>query len=956
MSAATSHSATRLVGRLQELKAIEAALGRSRTGGTCLAFSGSLGLGKSRLLRELENRADARGGLVLSGVGSEWEAAVPYGVTSGVLADYLAGLPAPDLDRLTDGLAADLAPALPALGPLPSQPAPAVEAERYRTHRALRTLLARLAERKPVTILIDDLHWSDGETAELVAHLIRQPPPHTLLAVAFRPGQLSEVAESAVERGRRDGRLELFELAPLTTNEAAELVGPEVPDKDRRSLVRDAAGNPFFLEQLARRAREAQGASEPAAAQSPGDVPSAVLAAIESELTGLAEHERRLLDGGAVAGEPFEIDVAASAAGLAEQDALRALDGLLAAELLRPADSPRRFAFRHPVVRQAVYGAAGAGWRIAAHRRVAAALREQGAPAVRLAEHVERSARPGDEEAISTLLDAGRAVAPQAPAAAARLFQAALDLLPAGLDGRRLEVMVSLATSQGAAGRLEEARATLEAVLGGLPPDRHGLRARAATFIGRLDHALGRQGEARALVERTLAALPDGRSREAATLTLELVMDHLFTAEFEPMGVLAGSAHRLSQEVGDPLLQAASLAGVAHAAQNRRDIPASLEAADAAAAVLDRLDDAASAPLLETFWWLASAEDVLERWDACVRHAERGIRLAREYGMSFVFVALTHTLAVTLGWQGQLGRAREAAQATVDASHLSGNPSSVAYAYTTQCFVHTQAGEAREALAAGELAVELGRALKPGLYVALPHANLGAALLLAGEPARARAQLLEARSRGALEHWVGRCWWEIWMSGAELALGNTGEAERCAAAAEETAAEMGLPGRRGSALAARAAVTLAQGDADGAAGTALEAAELLERSGRASDAARARLLAGRAAGSVAELERARAAFIEAGAPRLADEAAHELRRLGRRVSRPGGRAAGADGVGVLSDREREIADLVAAGRTNGEIAAALHLSEKTVANHLTRVYAKLGISSRSALAAAVTRG
>lgn len=101
MSAGTSHSATRLVGRLQELEAIEAALDRSRTRGACLAFSGPLGLGKSRLLRELEGRADARGDLVLSGVGSEWEAAVPYGVTSGMLADYLAALPAPELERLT---------------------------------------------------------------------------------------------------------------------------------------------------------------------------------------------------------------------------------------------------------------------------------------------------------------------------------------------------------------------------------------------------------------------------------------------------------------------------------------------------------------------------------------------------------------------------------------------------------------------------------------------------------------------------------------------------------------------------------------------------------------------------------------------------------------------------------------------------------------------------------------
>jgi DNA-binding CsgD family transcriptional regulator len=958
---------TDLVGRDRELAVIDAALESIRRGrgGTCLAFAGALGLGKSRLLREVRVRAEDRGDLVLSSQGSEWEAGIPYGVTAAALDDYLSALPAPRFDEATDGIAGELAVALPALGPRPLA-ASHVEAERYRTHRALRELVARLARQKPMTLILDDLHWADGETAEVVAHLIRHPPPGTLLAVAFRPAQLTEALQGAVDRGARDGRLELLELRPLTEEESGTMLSGEVPPDASPALVREAGGNPFFLEQLARGADDGAGETAPARGGT-GDVPPAVLSAIEGELGLLDAAERSLLMGGAVAGDPFEIDLAGEAAELAEEAVLAALDPLLGADLIRPTDLPRRFAFRHPLVRRAVYQAAGVAWQLAAHARVAVALRERGAPLGRIAEHVERCARPGDEEAVAILLDAARRAAPQAPATAARLFQSALDLLPAGElapagRDRRLEILVSLTTSLGAAGRLEEARATLWETLGELPAGRHDLRARAATFIARLDHALGRQGEARSVLERTLAGLPDPRSREAATLTLELVMDHLFTAEFEPMRRHAETALALSRELGDPLLEAASLAGLAHAAQNIRDIPASLEAAAQAAAILDELDDASCAPLLETFWWLAAAEDVLERWDSCLGHAERGIRLAREYGVSFVFVALTHTLAVTLGWQGRLGRAREAAQETVDASHLSGNPSSLVYAYTTQCFVQAQSGELRDAVEAGELAVELGRTLKRGLYVALPHANLGAALLAAGEPGRARAQLLEARSRGALDHWVGRCWWEIWMSGAELALGNLGEAERWAAAAESTAEEMGLLGRHGSARAASAAVRLARGDAEAAARAAHEAAELLDRCGRPSDAAKARVLAGRALAAagdadraVAALERARAALLEAGAPRLADEAARELRRLGLRVARPGGRAAASDGVGALSGREREVAELVAAGLTNGEIAAQLHLSEKTVANHLTRIFAKLEISSRSALAAAVAR-
>lgn len=958
------HLVTPLVGRARELDAIDTALGAvDRRQGVCLAFAGALGLGKSRLLRELEELAEARGDLVLAAQGSELEAGIPYGVISDALEDYLGALPAPELTRVADGLGGELAPVLPSLAKEPVPPSRrTVEAERYRTHRALRALVARLAERRPLVLVLDDMHWADAETTELVGHLIRHPAPHTLLAVAYRPAHLPAGLLATVGRARRDERCELVELKPLSAAESSELLAADLPLDVRSALVREGGGNPFFLEQLARTARgKATGPTRPEPIAD-GDVPPAVMGAIQGELASLGAAERELLTGAAVAGEPFEIDLAAAAAGADEPAALKALDALLARDLVRTTDSPRRFAFRHPVVRRAVYQTAGAGWRLTAHRRLVAALRAQGAPLSRVAEHVERSARPGDEQAIDTLRGAGHAASSHAPATAARLFRAALELLPAGRDERRLELLVSLSTSLGASGLLDEAHESLRELVGELPADRHDLRARAVTFLARIDHACGRQGEARALLERTLAELPETRSRAAAALTLELVMDHLFTAEFEPMRTRVEEALALARELRDPLLEAASLAGVAHATQNSRDIPASLAAADQAAAILDGLDDDTCAPLLETFWWLAVAEDTLERWDACLRHVERGIQLARRFGVSFVFVALTHILALTLGWQGRFGRAREAAQETVEASHLSGNDTSITYAYTTQCFVHNQAGEAHEAVSAGEVAAELGRSLHRGLFVSLPHANLGAALLAAGEPERAHAQLLEARSRGALDHYVGRCWWEIWMSGAELALGRLDDAEGWARAAEQTADEMGLAGRHGAARSAVAAVRLARGDHAGAATAAHKSVALFDAAGRPSDAARARILGARtlvALGesdrAVAELEEARATLQELGAPRLADQAAHELRKLGVRVARAGTRGGPAAGIGALSVRERQVADLVAAGRTNREIGSELHLSEKTVANHLTRIYAKLEISSRSALAAAVSR-
>lgn len=942
-----------MVGRGDELVAIDAAVAltaRSREG-HCLVVAGGLGLGKSRLLSEVEPRAEEAGALVLGGRGRAYDAGAPYGVLVDALDDHLHTLGSRDIAELGDGYADDLGSIFGAFERTSAAAeGSAIQAERYRAHRALRALLARLAGRRPLALLLDDLHWADAETVELVGYLVRHPPRgRVLLAIAYRPAQIGPALAEAIERARREGRCELLELGPLTEAQSGELLTASGNPPRREEIVRESGGNPFFLEQLARAPETGSHGSGASLDELGGDVPKAVVAALESELAELSESERELLGGGAVAGEPFDIDLAAAAAGLGRPDALSALDGLLACDLVRPTDAPLRFAFRHPVVHRAVYQTRAAGWRVAAHGRVVTALRERGAPIVALAHHVERSSAPGDQEAIDTMAEAGDETALRAPATAARWYRAALGLLPVDDSQRRLELLVSLATALGSAGSLEEARQTLLDTITAMPADQHELRARAVTFVARLDQALGRQGEARVLLERTLAELPDARSEAGARLELELVLDQLVTGDLAPMRDRARAVLALAQELGDPLLEAAAWAGIAHAEQNLRDVPASLEATTRSAALLDSLDDAACAPLLETFWWLASAEDVVERWDDCLRHVDRGIRLARAHGVGFVLVTLTNTLAVTLGWQGVLTRARETAQATVDAAHLSGSVASIAYAYTTQCFVHARAGEGREAVHAGELAVESARGLRQGLLVALPHANLAAALLEAGEPERARAQLAEARERGALEHWVGRAWWELWMCQAELALGHVDEAGAWAQSATETADEMGLPGRHAAAKHARAAVSLARGDADEAAECALAAARELTESGRRVDGERARVLGGQALAAagrrdqaIEELERARAHLIEADAPRLADGAARELRKLGLRVSRPGAQGSTATGVTSLSAREHEIA-------------ASLHLSQKTVENHLGRVFAKLDISSRAALASMIGR-
>src|SRR5207253_1822139 len=212
-------------------------------------------------------------------------------------------------------------------------PVLALQHERYRTHRAVRALFELLASTRPLVLLLDDVHWADPASIELLGALLRRPPAApVLLAVGVRPRQLAE----------------------------------------RLALLSDGA--------------------------------------------------RLVLEGAAVAGDPFEPELAAAAADASESEAMDAIDELLRLDLVRETDVPRRFRFRHPLIRRAVYEATPGGWRLAAHARSAEALAAVGASVLSRAHHVEQAARRGDVAAVAVLREAGLAAAERTPASAARWF------------------------------------------------------------------------------------------------------------------------------------------------------------------------------------------------------------------------------------------------------------------------------------------------------------------------------------------------------------------------------------------------------------------------------------------------------------------------------------------------------------------------------------------------------
>jgi ATP/maltotriose-dependent transcriptional regulator MalT len=952
-----------LVGRAKELATVDHALDRlDRREGGWLDVLGEPGIGKSALLSELDARADGRGFLVLGGRGAEYERDVPFGAVLDALDDYLASLPERRLEMLGRERLVELVSIFPSLEPIAGERASGLQVERYRLHYAVRALLSRLAADRPLVLVLDDVHWIDDASEELLAHLLRRRPEGAVLLVtAMRPRQAPARLGGGLETAVAQGEVERIELAPLSSAESAQFAGDRASDR----LYEESGGNPFYLEQLLRGGTAGAAA---AAALPTGEevvVPAAVRASLAGELAGLSPSARVVLDAAAVAGEPFEPDLAAEVAAVEEADALAALDELLSADLVRPTTVPRRFRFRHPIVRRAVYESAAGGWRLGAHARAAAALEARDVPAALRAHHVERAAKPGDEAAIAILTQAGHASAARAPASAARWFESALRLLPDDEDafGRRLELLVPLAQAEGAVGRLVESRDALLELLRLLPPDLTEMRGRIAAFVARIEHPLGRHGEARAMLERALGELPDPDAREGVALRIEMAADYFFLSDFEEMRAKASDALEAARAVGDPLLVASASSHVGSALSNLGRARESGEACDVASEIVDGLPDDQCAPLLETFWWLGWTEQALGRFEDSARHLRRGIELSRVTGQGYVFVTLLESLSVPIGWLGQLEEAGAIAEEATEAALLSGNPQFVAWAQQIRCWLACRGGDTAEAVRWGEAGVATLADLPTNVFSGLAHAHLGAAYLEGGDAERGLAELMKAdEQEGApLENHV-RTWWADLVTRARIALGDVEGARITAERAWTAAEQMELPYHWGVAWRARAAVALATGEHEAARDAAIHSIAACEELPEPIGAARARILLGRALAALGDAEaaekaftRARAELSDQAAGRYADEAAQELRRLGRRVPRRGRVAAGKQGVAALSGREREIAELVGEGKTNKAIAAELFLSEKTIESHLSRVFSKLGVSSRAAVAGAIAR-
>jgi DNA-binding CsgD family transcriptional regulator len=956
-----------LVGRRDAVLAFRESLAASSDGAfRFLCLVGEPGAGKTRLLGELATAAAAWELPVLSGRAAEFEQEMPFGAVIDALDDKVeASLPelAGRLSAATTGLLATVLPAVRTAAPSPDAPAATATGtaaagtaasgsdmtRRYRVYRAMRRLLEDLAEPDGLVLILDDVHWADSTSVELLDHLVRHPPRgRVLVAVAYRPAQASPRLAALLGSAGASG-LEV-PVSPLTLAEATELLGPDLSRSRCQALHEASGGNPFYLEALA---RMEQRAPLTTAGADDGELPSIVRAALGLELAGLSAAARRVAEAAAVAADEFEPALVAVAAEVSDDDALAALNELVARDIVRPGTAGR-LRFRHPLVRRASYDGAAAAWRLGAHARIAAYLARVGAPATLRAHHVQRSAAFGDQAAVATLLEAAREAAAQAPATAAHWLEAALAIMPTpGADAdQQPELLLEVARLRAVSGQLVEGREAAREALRRLPPGDHARRALAARFCALMERQLDRPAEARAVLLSELHQIPDPQSAAAVPLRTRLVAESLMRGD-----IRAGQAVLdLIPEQPDAFEPSVALAIAALRAMPAYALGRIDDAArfvEAAGELVAAAPDDHLADWLDAIAWLCWTETVMGRCDSALAHFDRAVAIARATGQGYVISNLLAGQAQVLVMVGRLAEAAAAAEEAAEVARLLGSGFQLVFALAQQCLALSWSGDSRAAVRAGLQAAQAGQGNGEWSGAQAQYA-LAIALINAGRRGEGRdamAQVCGDDKRTMLDRRSLLAACEV-MAGVAADAGEFAEAGHWA----ERAGRVAPAGQEATAMLARAHAL--RGDQPAAAAAAAtEAARLLDGAGLLIDAGRARLCAGVAHAAAGDDDQARTELAAAaeqldscGARSLHAAVLQQQRKLGVRVA-TASRRGGAHG---LTQRELDVIKLVGEGYTNQQIAGSLYVSIRTVETHLTHIFAKLGVTTRTGILKAIS--
>jgi DNA-binding CsgD family transcriptional regulator/tetratricopeptide (TPR) repeat protein len=932
-----------LLERERELAELDAALSQVETGaGSALAIEASAGLGKTRLLEHAREAADRAGMMVLSARATELERDFPFALVRQLFERPLAAIPEVERETLLEGSGA-------ARGALGMNP-------RSDTHDAFAVLhglywvTAALAERKPLLLAVDDIHWADAGSLDYLGFLLpRLEELPVALVLASRPDEPEP--PDGLGRVLADSLVRHLSPAPLSAEATTALLVQELGDQPEPAFASAchevSGGNPFLLNELARALVE-QGV-EPRGSQAERvrkEVPERVAQTVLLRIARLSPEARAVARSLAVLGEDAELRLVAALAHLEAEPARRAADEMRNASILEPDASLR---FIHPLVRNAVYMEIPAGERARAHAEAAAVMSDRGTDVERIATQLLASEPRGERQSVETLLAAGeQALLDGAPRSAIAYLTRAMAEPPP--EEMRASVLDPLLTAG--------FRAADQSVLAAIEADifrewerEPALRSSWAVELTMLMALGGRFDEAASMLQEAVEVAVEGGDMElvfqlkAQLNNLSLLMPATVDAERDydatgidpdsPAGRLAAAIEARSKATGNGTAQEAAdaakralgndgiifaeapeLAAAPFAVMTlvaAEEMGAARRATECALAIArerDATPDLAQAHFLSGFVSWGNGE--LISAEADMRQA---IDLARLAGIAPLVLMYTGPFMEILIERDELEMAERELQAT---GLVEGPvPESALFGFLLLIRAHLRFEQGRMDLAAKDFYALAAQAERMG-FGAGPIASAGPyavrALLAVGDGAQAR-EFVETMTAGARR----------WEAPATMA-----HVLRAAAAMSDGAEEIELL-ERASRTVARSPHRLIHAQ------VLFDFGSALRRAGRRSDAR-------------PPLRESFEIARRGGAARLARRAHEELEATGAKVRRytP-------IGVESLTPSERRVAELAASGMTNRQIAQTLFVTLKTVEAHLSGTYHKLDIRSRRELPTALAK-
>lgn len=925
------------------MEAIERALDEAAAGrGGMLLLEGTAGIGKTRLLWELRRLAGERGFEVLGARCDELEESIAFGIAAQLLTAPLQRAGRSGRAELLEGAAAPAAALL--LGGGKPEPAPVGDPSQALL-RGLTWLIANLAQRGPVAVLIDDAHWADPESLRWLNHLekgIGELP--VLVAATVRRGEVP-AAEEVLRTLVAADESASISPEPLSAEGSTALLERRLAAAPSPALVASAqeatGGNPLLLDALALElVAQNAGTGAEAAEMASGLVPDSIVRTVLLRLRRLPEPARAIAEALTILGEA-PLPRAAEMAGLTRAEGEEGIDALEAAEMVEGDDVLR---FSHPILRSTIYEQISPRRRHARHVQAARLLHSAGEQPERIAPHLIAAgdvAIPGGAE---ILIEAGRRVyALGAPEATVRYLLRALELDPD--PGTRAEILLQLGAAAirsldgSAVGHLEEAveSATTEA------QRRSALMelARAHLTVLDLDAAADTFGQA--------LAISEGDRELELSATAELASAELNLHRFDQAVERIDAA--VEGVAGDTAAERKLLAVAAFAAAQRnepaeRTLDLATRALSDGALVAEQ--SCASVIVMEALLALvlADGEELLER------ELRAAISDADERGWP-IGVAFASTISAWLHIRrGELALAGEEVRTVSDLRAIHGATPLDPFVTAFEAWLRADAGRPEDGLAliADRLPEEIPDAAvfqlclfaRGVLRIATGRREEGVAdVLLVGER--------ELRIGGVTPAGMP------WRTVAAAALAADGEQRRAQELADE---ELRLAGELGTeraiGIALRGTALVAAREEERIAGLR-DAVEHLRRSSARLELARTLTELGAELRRAKQLRDAREPLREAvELARSCGSVALE-RRAGEELGAAGGsEAAGgrADGdLATLTASELRVARMAVTGMSNREIAAELKVGERTVEVHLTRTYRKLGVRNRRSLVA-----